>query len=88
MQLWVLAEMPSDPLCKIMLLKQQPVLAFSNDCAQEGDMRLYRTKPLWWHFVCVVGIFLFLFCFSFVLFFFLGCLIIQLFSFGNILNVM
>lgn len=60
-----MAETHSDPLCKIMLLKQQLVLAFPNGCAQEGDVRLFRTKPLWWHFVCVVGFFFFLFYFGF-----------------------
>lgn len=54
-----MAETHSDPLCKIMLLKQQLVLAFPNGCAQEGDVRLFRTKPLWWHFVCVVEFFSF-----------------------------
>lgn len=63
-----MAETHSDPLCKIMLLKQQLVLAFSNGCAQEGDVRLFRTKPLWWHFVHVVGFFYF-FCSVLVLVF-------------------
>lgn len=66
--------MHSDPLCKIMLLKQLLILAFSDGCAQEGDVRLLRTKPLWWHFVCVEGsdMFFVLFWFCFVLFLWLN----------------
>lgn len=75
-----MAEMHSDPLCKIMLLKQQLVLAFPNGCAQEGDVRLFRTKPLWWHFVCG-GFFFFLFYFGFSFWF---CSFLRLFNYITI----